>query len=82
LNQQTNLIADIKISFSGLAPFPHRALKTELFLKNKTFSLKNIQDSFTLISEDFPPDNDSSGGYFEVRKLLSSLVFVLVSILP
>ena len=72
IDEETNAIKDINLSYSNLSAFPKRANLTEKFLKNKEFTVENIKKAYSCLRSDFPLDEDSPGGHIEFRKQLAS----------
>ena len=72
IDEKTNQINDINLSYSNLSPFPKHAKLTENFLKNKKFIIENIHEAYSFLQSDFPLDEQTPGGHIEFRKQLAS----------
>lgn len=72
VDENSNNIDDISISYSNLSPFPKHAELTEKFLKGKKFTLETIREAYSYLQSDFPLDEQTPGGHIEFRKQLTT----------
>ena len=49
IDEETNTIKEINLSYSNLSSFPKRAKLTEKYLKNKEFNVENIKKAYSYI---------------------------------
>jgi xanthine dehydrogenase/oxidase len=68
-----NVIRDLKIAFTGLAPRPRLA---EIDLVGRQFTLANIESIFPVIDQQFPLSEEMKRGLIEFRRDLSHTFLV------
>ncbi|KAH0790409.1 xanthine dehydrogenase isoform X2 [Histomonas meleagridis] len=71
INEETNIVEDIKIAYSGMAAWPQRAKQTEEAIKGKPFELSTITNAYKYIEKDLPLDDNAPGGHVPFRRELS-----------
>lgn len=80
INNNNNIVSEIKIYYGGMAATPVKAKKTEAFLKNKLWNRTNIEKATKVLSKELSPISDAraeaDGRQIMAANLLLNFYFV------
>ncbi len=70
-----NNVSDIKLAFGGMAAMTKRATKTEQFLKNKPWTIENIEEATKILFDEFTPITDARSSA-EARRVMAKNLLI------